>query len=378
MTGQGRRRVLLGQLASNGDCLYATAIARQIKVDDPSCHLTWAIGSPWRSVIRNNPHVDDVWEVPVASRSELSNAWRAFENEARDRKLAGEFDDVYFTQIAPNNYAHYDGTVRASIFRGYPRPITVPITPVVRLVPEEREAAESFIQRHGLREASPAILFEVGPRSGQSFVTTDWAMDVARRIRTELPEAVSILSSSDSVSAEAGIVDGSCLKFRENVVLTEVARLVVGCSSGITWLCTSDAARPLPTVQFLRREAGNYGAVVHDFEYWGLPSNHVVEVDECSPAVAAGCIVTTLRDGPTAARQAFGRSQELSFSAYDQLMLNLLLRGELSTVASSLRYAVQRYGLNRRLLGGFGSALREATARRVRYWVGARANRDRR
>ena len=29
-----RKRILLGQLAARGDCLYATAIARQIKADN--------------------------------------------------------------------------------------------------------------------------------------------------------------------------------------------------------------------------------------------------------------------------------------------------------------------------------------------------------
>ncbi|MEQ1577992.1 MAG: hypothetical protein ABL894_10090, partial [Hyphomicrobium sp.] len=60
-------RILLGQLGSNGDCLYATTIARQIKKDFPGCHLTWAISSLCTRVLDNNPDVDEVWEVPVQS-----------------------------------------------------------------------------------------------------------------------------------------------------------------------------------------------------------------------------------------------------------------------------------------------------------------------
>src|SRR5512138_3038540 len=44
-----QRRVLLGQLEANGDCVYATTVARQIKTDNPDCHLTWAIGSRCRN-----------------------------------------------------------------------------------------------------------------------------------------------------------------------------------------------------------------------------------------------------------------------------------------------------------------------------------------
>ena len=36
-------KVSLVQLDANGDCLYATTIARQIKQDYPGCHLTWWI-----------------------------------------------------------------------------------------------------------------------------------------------------------------------------------------------------------------------------------------------------------------------------------------------------------------------------------------------
>jgi hypothetical protein len=59
-----RKRILLGHLASRGDCLYATAIARQIKADYPGCHLTWAIGSMCRAIIDGNPHVDALWKIP--------------------------------------------------------------------------------------------------------------------------------------------------------------------------------------------------------------------------------------------------------------------------------------------------------------------------
>ena len=78
-----RRRILLGQLAANGDCVYATTVARQIKADDPECHLTWAIGSSYRQVIAHNPHVDAVWEVPYSRKEDAIATWRAFEREAR-------------------------------------------------------------------------------------------------------------------------------------------------------------------------------------------------------------------------------------------------------------------------------------------------------
>ena len=64
-------RILLGMLGSNGDCLYATAIARQIKHDFPGCHLTWAVASLCRNVLFNNTDIDALWEIPLASWSEM-------------------------------------------------------------------------------------------------------------------------------------------------------------------------------------------------------------------------------------------------------------------------------------------------------------------
>ncbi len=346
------KRVLLGQLASNGDCVYATTVARQIKQDLPGCHLTWAIGSAWSQVIEGNPHVDDVWVVDVPNRSQLGPAWRQFVLEARRREREGEFDEVYLTQIFPDNYKNYDGTVRASIFRGYPRPIRVPVTPIVRLTDDERARADEFIRLNSLERAGDVVLFEIGPRSGQSFVTLEWALSVSRALVQRRPGTVVVLSSSESVDAEPGIVDGSQLRYRENAELTKVCSLLVGCSSGITWLCTSDAAKPLPTVQFLSRSVGAYGAVAHDLEYWGLPTEHVVEMEECKPDLAAEALCETLEAGPARARVRFGRHFRPTFDAYFELMISQLARGNFHAATSSVRCTIQRYGFDRSLISG--------------------------
>ena len=57
------QKILLVQLFSNGDCLYATTVARQIKKDFPNCHLTWAIANFCKAIIFNNPYIDEIREV---------------------------------------------------------------------------------------------------------------------------------------------------------------------------------------------------------------------------------------------------------------------------------------------------------------------------
>lgn len=76
-------RILLGQLGANGDCLYATALARQLKQDFPGCHLTWAVGAANRGVLANNPDIDALWELPMDGPGDMARLWPLFE---ADRK----------------------------------------------------------------------------------------------------------------------------------------------------------------------------------------------------------------------------------------------------------------------------------------------------
>ena len=92
MTGQDSspNRILLGHLISNGDCLYATAIAQQIKRDFPGSHLTWAVSSFCRKIIEENPFVDEIWEIPFNWSYELlPTSWAFFEGEALKRYEEG-------------------------------------------------------------------------------------------------------------------------------------------------------------------------------------------------------------------------------------------------------------------------------------------------
>ena len=90
-------RILIGQLMSNGDCLYATAIAQQIKHDFPGCHLTWAVSSLCRPVIEGNPWIDDIWEIPMADWVDalFRASWQSFANEAINRYERGLYDFVW-------------------------------------------------------------------------------------------------------------------------------------------------------------------------------------------------------------------------------------------------------------------------------------------
>src|SRR5882724_5164649 len=173
-------RALIGQLGSNGDCLYATVIARQLKVDYPGCHVTWAIARQCSHLLKNNPYVDEIWEwqVPDWSTQQQAIAWMALETAVLRRQDSRDpFDRICLSQIWPRNFRRYDGTVRSSILRAYGRPITVPIDCVIVLGDDEIQNAARFVQDTGLDRFRHRVVFECAANSGQSYVTPQFAMD---------------------------------------------------------------------------------------------------------------------------------------------------------------------------------------------------------
>ena len=194
-----KKHILLGHLACFGDCLYATTIAKQIKVDYPGCHLSWAIGSKYRSILDGNPDIDQVWEIPLSSREEIASVWYMFKNEALRRKKNGDFDEIFFTQIYPDNYETYDGTIRSSILRCYRKPITVGFTPVVFLSDQEIKTVYDFAKKSNLLGQKSVILFEYSAKSEQSFVTPEFAAQLSQKIIDKVPDCYIIMSSDTPI-----------------------------------------------------------------------------------------------------------------------------------------------------------------------------------
>ena len=54
--------------------------------------------------LEGNPDVDAIWEVPVSGHAEMAAAWRRFAREADERRRKGEFDEVFLTQVYPDNF----------------------------------------------------------------------------------------------------------------------------------------------------------------------------------------------------------------------------------------------------------------------------------
>lgn len=318
-------RVLLGQLNSYGDCLLATTVARQIKHDFPGSHLTWAIGSPYRSVLQGNPHVDEVWEWPISGPGQVADTWKAFETAAVESLRSGKYDRAYLTQVSPANLHHYDGTIRHAIFRAYPFPITVPVAPVIRLTEAELARVQHFAESHHLHEFQHVILFEAEPQSGQSPLDLKMAKSCASTLVREMGNAVALISSAKPVeSGHDRIIDASELTFRENAELCRYCTLLVGGSSGISWLSTSEWTGKIATVQLADSGAIWSNPMSIDFGKSGLDSSLLIEIADGTEEQLQNCVSDIISMGFEDAKARHHRPVESNYEGYPVIMSELL------------------------------------------------------
>ncbi len=219
-------RILLVQLFSNGDCLFATAVARQIKQDYPGCHLTWAIAGFCKNIISGNPFVDAVLVTDDVPKSNVI-AFRKFKKKIFREKREGKWDEVFVTHNMDTNLALYDGTIRGMIFRAYPHPVTVPVQPILILTDEEKKKVKDFVEKNRVQKFKNVILWEFVPQSGQSVLNFEFVIKVARQI-TKIPETCIILSSANPFPGTDNVFDASSLSIRENAALTHFCTLLIG------------------------------------------------------------------------------------------------------------------------------------------------------
>jgi hypothetical protein len=339
------KRILLGMLISNGDCLMATVLAKQIKTDFPGSHLTWAISDLCRNIILNNPFVDEVWEIKLKSREDgLKEGWQQFRQAATERKNKGDFDEMFFTQIYPDNVHHFDGTTRGTIYGAYPFPVTVEPRPVLVPVSEEIEKLRAFAEQHHLSSFKQVILMECSSFSGQSFVNTEWALSVSAALIHKYPDLAMIISTHEKLESPSDrIIIANSLTLRENVPLSQYCSLLVGCSSGVTWICTSDRARRLPMVQFLKKAKGfSFASVVYDHAWWGLDHSLVLESTKSQAGEAVMIISLVLEKGMVKAKAAHHEVMKPKFISLVKYSLQFLRKGKPGKSFGILRNFIRR------------------------------------
>ena len=339
-------RILLGQLANNGDCLYATILARQLRQDYPDAHITWAISPGCAKTLAGNPHIDELWEVPFAGTVSAELQWSLFEREALRRYTRREFDHVLLSQVWPGNMRNFDGTVRPSILRAYGKPITVPVANVIQLTDAEIDRVERFAESAGLGDVTHRILFECSARSGQSFVKPDLAQDIAGEVYRQSTDTTIVFNSHLPIELrDRRSRQSNSLSLREFAHLTRHASLFVGVGSGGSVAASSTASNPLPWIQLLESTTSVYASFAHDFEYFGISDYPVVEMTARDVKTIADCIVSACQDGIGPAKVRFDQPIPVNFDYYFKLIGQRLIKlHHYFDAAASLEVTAERYG----------------------------------
>lgn len=317
-------RVLLVQLASMGDCLFVTAIARQIKeIDFPGCHLTWMIGSRYTPAIKNNPYVDAVIEIPLISLNDNYEQRILINEHTANAGGYKKFDKIFVTDYTTANFKNWFGTTRSALFRSYPYELKVNPQPIIYLTDEEKERVAEFCSKNNIDDTSYNILFECSPQSGQSLMTLDKAKRIAAQTTIKNKNVKFILTSNQSfVSDNPNIIDGSVISWRENAELANFCNLMVGCSSGISWLCTSQWTKPLPFIQIVNPGymKGNFSASMKiDFRYFGIVTNNLVELYNPSEDLVQACILSACKNDFESIRRKYDVNDNSYYTKYEFL-----------------------------------------------------------
>jgi hypothetical protein len=308
-------KVLIAQLAATGDCLFVTTIAKQIKeYDFPGCHLTWLIGSKYSMVLNNNHYIDEIIEVPLNDSSQIFVERNKLIDHIALLNINQIFDNVFITDFAEFNYENWFGTLRSALFRNYPYKLKIPPDPIIYLTDVETTRVNTFCFKHDISKSTFNILFECGPLSGQSNIDLSIAKTIAEKLVDSVENIKVILSSHQSfVTKKTDVVDASVLTWRENAELANYCDLVVGCSSGISWLCTSNWTKPVQMIQCVDPDymQGKLSASMRDdFRYFGKDTTNLIELHNPSNYILEKCIMLTYQKRFQFARRKYGSKSD--------------------------------------------------------------------
>ncbi len=343
------KKILLAHLNSNGDCLYASVIAKQIKeVDYPNAHLTWAVNSKCLQSVLLNPYVDEIWEVHTKALLTTINEWEIFVNKAEQRKRLGEFDKIFYTQIIGKTTLLFDGGIRSTTYLQYPHKITVNQQPIIKLSLEEIETVKLFAEKYELNTFKNVMLVECGPDSFKSALNPHTAKEIADKLTINNPSLAVILSSNKKIeNTNNQVIDASILSFRANAELTKYCTFFAGCSSGISWLTTTDWAKPLPKVIIIN--ANNYynSSMIYDHKYAKLPADNIIEIMESqnSKDELFNCLTMVINESFLKSKKTFHKEFTLkNFMFFKEILIVNKHNGEHKALFAATYKILKRNG----------------------------------
>ena len=322
------KKFLIVQLGKYGDCLYATSIVKQIKCDFPTSHITWLICSNFKSILDENPFIDNVWEVDCKALDYFAlNGWLKLQEEINSKKKSGIYDEIIYSQVPPLNWPRFRRTIRETTISAYSEKYTVDLSPVLKLKESEVNRVKDFSEKYQLNKFKQVVLFECAPGSYQSQVNPDYAISIAKKVIEFNQEVCFILSSNTKLDfSHPQILDGFELTYRENAELTKYCTLFIGCSSGITWISTSDWAKKLPTLQLLNPRFFIYSGMNYDFKISNLNNTHIIELLQYNQDLVVKILIESFNSDWFAMKSIYNQDYKPTIDNFNNVLFDLALR----------------------------------------------------
>ncbi len=258
-------------------------------------------------------------------------------------------DQMVHLQVHSKHLTEFYTTLRHTVFKICGRPITVEPRAVVRLTAQETRNVARFVEVNGLARYSKIILFECVPSSGQAPVDIDFALAVARNFTEERSDTCFVLTSPSRLPfSSPQIIDGSCLSYRENLALINASTVLIGCSSGISWLTIAEGAKKIPMLQLMNTESPIFAGMNFDFRIHGLDSGHIIERTDFTVDVVTECLKDILELGVETAKKRWNQDFMPGIHHLQTNMLRLVwldypLR-QLYAYAENFRRENEKYG----------------------------------
>ncbi|MEM7202222.1 MAG: methyltransferase domain-containing protein [Planctomycetota bacterium] len=246
------KRYAIAVFHNRGDVLAATPIARQLKADDPHCHVTCFTSGMGEPMLRGNPHIDEIVELkgdplgldPEIQRLQTTEPWAGFFTPASYMNKGAAKAVTGGARVS----AYSDMQASAQIAWSEPYEFTL------RLSDHEVAQARRYWSR---LPAGPKILIESEFMSDQSPWTDDWAKDLFDAFRDLDPVFVFSGLSQPGLDAELLAKHAKIIDCREpmrlNAEMFNLCDAFIGVGSGISAISYSDwCRRDVPRIELCR------------------------------------------------------------------------------------------------------------------------------
>jgi hypothetical protein len=121
---------------------------------------------------------------------------------------------------------------------------------------------------------------------------------------------------------------------------------LIGCSSGITWISTSTAAKMLPMLQLLDPWASFRNAPSEDFNRYGISTDELIEVHHFDEDKIYNIVRSMIEKGASSSRAAFNETLPVQFKTTRKVVYNLLCYLRIRPIIKHYQIMTAIYGLH--------------------------------